>query len=52
MVCWIVGSLNIIIGMGMGMMSQWAGLSWIVVVLGGAIIVAAIFFSIPRKNTS
>ena len=51
-VCWIGGFLSLITGMGMGMMSQWAGIGGqAFLALGGALIVVAILLSIPRKNT-
>ena len=51
-VCWVGGFLSLINGMGMGMMSQWAGWGGEgFLALGGALVVAAIFLSIPRKNT-
>ena len=50
-VCWVGGFLSLINGMGMGMMSQWAGWGGQgFLALGGAFIVVAIFLSIPRKN--
>ena len=51
-VCWVGGFLSLINGMGMGMMSQWAGWGGQgFLALGGALVVAAIFLLIPRKNT-
>ncbi len=50
-VCWVGGLLLLISGMGMGMVSQWAGWSWVLLPLGGALVVVAILLSIPRKNT-
>ncbi|MFC1929840.1 hypothetical protein ACFLW6_03135 [Chloroflexota bacterium] len=50
--CWVGGILSLINGMGMGMVSQWAGWGGEgFLALGGALVVAAICLSIPRKNT-
>ena len=53
-VCWVGGFLSLINGMGMGMMSQWAGWGGEgFLALGGALVVAGlvVFLKGRRKRT-
>ena len=51
-VCWVAGFISVINGLGMGMVSQWAGWGGQgFLALGSVLVVIAIFLSIPRENT-
>ena len=50
-VCWIGGFLSLINGLGMGMMSQWAGWGGQgFLALGVALVVVALFLSISKRQ--